>query len=287
MDSLLRLWLSLALFHTVIVAWASSASTTSTSGVVEVDLIFPRNETFAPSDVTPIIFGIQTPNLLHNLDATLSWSIGQNDVDLNTTSSYAGVGLHHLSEIITNSTAPYILKTYNRHLNKSGSFSMTWQISYGNCSRDLKTDDVTRSVEGAQYWVRFTTAADAPEPNLVAATDEDTCNDSSAFAFNVTAMLDNPGRDQLGWQEGPSCAVLPRRTDLAEPRPTPCNVKIDEKTAENITETLYQRACDWPLDPPASCPAPTPMIGVGTRVRLPRGGLWGLGILGVLVYGVF
>jgi hypothetical protein len=39
------------------------ASTGSLSGVVEVDLLFPRNETCAPTEYMPLVFAFQNPEM--------------------------------------------------------------------------------------------------------------------------------------------------------------------------------------------------------------------------------
>ncbi|KJK66071.1 hypothetical protein P875_00021847 [Aspergillus parasiticus SU-1] len=62
MGSLPLGWLLLALSLSLACSWASI-----TPGVAEVDLIFPRNESFPPSSLTPIIFAIQNPSLLSSV----------------------------------------------------------------------------------------------------------------------------------------------------------------------------------------------------------------------------
>jgi hypothetical protein len=55
-------WLLLALLQTLSGTWAAN-----TPGVVEVDLMFPRNNTsYSPASIFPIVFAIQNSRLLMN-----------------------------------------------------------------------------------------------------------------------------------------------------------------------------------------------------------------------------
>lgn len=61
-----------------------------TPGVTEVDLIFPHNESYAPSPLIPIIFTIQNLSLLSSLNPEISYYIEQQNVNTNESISTSG-----------------------------------------------------------------------------------------------------------------------------------------------------------------------------------------------------
>ncbi|KAM0253118.1 hypothetical protein ACHAQJ_007394 [Trichoderma viride] len=46
-------------------------------GIFEVDLLFPRNETYAPNPLMPVVFALQNPTLasVNGLIATIDWEL--------------------------------------------------------------------------------------------------------------------------------------------------------------------------------------------------------------------
>jgi hypothetical protein len=47
----------------------ATATTTLTPGIFEVDLLFPRNETYTPQALMPVVFAMQNPTLASPLGA--------------------------------------------------------------------------------------------------------------------------------------------------------------------------------------------------------------------------
>ncbi|KAH8673383.1 hypothetical protein BX600DRAFT_433014 [Xylariales sp. PMI_506] len=54
---------------------AQSMNTVPT--IVEFDVVFPRNETYAPTDLLPIVFTLQNPNVSISLVLDIVWFIGK------------------------------------------------------------------------------------------------------------------------------------------------------------------------------------------------------------------
>ncbi|EAW24043.1 uncharacterized protein NFIA_036150 [Aspergillus fischeri NRRL 181] len=125
-----------------------------TPGVTEVDLIFPRNESYSPSPVTPIIFAIQNPSLLSSLNPEITYYIEQQNV--NTNVSVSSSGSIRLSRINYTTSDPYYLYWSTGNLDIEGTF-------VGASSLDF-----------------------------VAATEDDACDKSQAQAVQVPDLLEVP-----------------------------------------------------------------------------------------------
>jgi hypothetical protein len=50
------------------------ASTGSLSGVIEVDLLFPHNETCAPTEYMPLVFAFQNPEMAPLFGIDMRWT---------------------------------------------------------------------------------------------------------------------------------------------------------------------------------------------------------------------
>lgn len=265
MGFLRRSWLLLAISQSL--SQASSAS-----GVVEVDLIFPRNDTFAPSKLTPIVFAIQNPSLVQSLNLVLYWNIEQFGVSSNDSINTSD--LFHLSSINYSSSNPYFLYESTSHLDAEGVFQFAWTINYSNCSQDAGTDSVTFTSNSTRHSLYFTTKNGTSQPDLVAATDDITCAHSLSQAWNVTNLLKVP--DGKSYGGAPSCAVVPSTT----PTPSPCKVKISPTAASSISAALTSYACAVP-SPRVSCPAAK---NAAPGAQLPVGGAWLPAVFGWLAY---
>ena len=126
----------------------------------------------------------------------------------------------------------------------------------------------------------FTLKNGTSPPDLVAATNEDTCGLTLAHALNVTELLKTPESKII--HNGTSCPVVDEGTPL--PTPTPCKVKIDKSAAESISAVITSRACVAPsLSGIDDCPPPT---GAASRVLgLSVGGPCGAAMVGLLASG--
>ena len=125
---------------------------------------------------------------------------------------------------------------------------LVWTISWGNCSGTL--DQITS--RGTSRVV-FTTKNGKQQPNLVAATADDTCTSSESFTFNMTGTL------SVGYppdyDDRTLCAVL--APTLPTPAPNPRGTRVDASVASSISSALTSRACAGATNPLVSCP-PTP-----------------------------
>lgn len=115
------------------IASLMAAIATANAGIFEVDLLFPRNETYAPQALMPIVFALQNSTLAGPLAAFITWELWEGN---NRTSSGSitdgglGLNLGKLSSshprFITRfpSTLPY----------PDGSWTLARDLQVHNCT---------------------------------------------------------------------------------------------------------------------------------------------------------
>ncbi|KAA8642638.1 hypothetical protein EYZ11_004659 [Aspergillus tanneri] len=226
----------------------------TTAYAVEVDLVFPRNETYSPADWFPIVFAVQNPQSAELLNLRISYDIRKgNDRNNDTTL------IHDLRWANWSSSAdPYLAYQYLQYLNTTGHWSVTWRLRWQSCDEEaLANNDENGGVFEHYYsWAQFFTIDDsAPkEVDLVAVTANAICpEDRNAIAINVTDRtmhslpdLNSAGRD--------TCVVTANSTaSTTRTAPDPCRVAINEDTAASMTAVQQKRLCDGP-NPPNNCP---------------------------------
>ncbi|KAF4768149.1 hypothetical protein N7455_000174 [Penicillium solitum] len=232
------------------------AANTHDLGFGEIDLIFPRNGTFEPMVLMPVIFAFQNPKVIDGLypylrygvwpadlprgNQTMAAYIDHDKLDLNTTDSVL-----YLKSSIPSTLHPEGLNTENE-------WEFVWGLEWTNCSTSAHgtTSDGKPKVNfngpSDSHSIRFTTKKGAGQPNLTVLTADDKCDNISAMAFDVTKTL----IAQSGYLQGDKCAVL----ETPAPTPSPCKVSIVPSAASSIAAAITAAQCDG-IDPIVSCPA--------------------------------
>lgn len=198
--------------------------------VVELDLIFPRNDTYAPVPLFPVVFAVQNPSLAITLDALVSWSVNEYGT-LGSQSPHAyehSINLQWLNGFSPSS--PYLATAYIPTVEGiEGIWTFSWTLSSANCCENTTSQACFQNQDSKLV---FTTNNTAPAPDLVM---NETCSINQGFAFNVT------GVEQLSFSHTglqPSCAVLG-----ASPTRQPCAATIDPNAASSISSALSLSAC--------------------------------------------
>lgn len=225
---------------------------------VEVDLIFPRNETFAPIERTPIVFAVQNPRRSAGLDLSVFYTIYR----LGANGSEEGEGHNNIIHFPPDNFSnidPFFVYSATTLFNNTefSEWSMIWEMRWGNCSLNSPTYGTVSPATGAggrRARIRFTTRNGAPQPDLVAATAEGTCSSAAmqehSYAFNITGELPLDSSAKEAYDGRNSCAVL---SDTAPyPPPNRCAVKINATTASNISDTIAYNACRF-FHPGSTC----------------------------------
>ncbi|KAI1475604.1 hypothetical protein F4774DRAFT_396629 [Daldinia eschscholtzii] len=228
---------------------------------VEVDLIYPRNGTFAPSVLTPIVFSIRNPQLASPLDLNLQWDIYRNDRPLGEGPwTQASKNLRWVD--FSNVSDPYIAYSWTGKLNVETTWWIRWGVLWGNCSRspDRYTKEgmaSTTSFKLKNNVVEFTTKNGSTELDLASVNrpGDDTCGNvtDTRVTFNVTGVLDTP--DPSKYDDRETCAVLAPPSNVTIPPPTrTCGAEIDASTASSILAAITATVCAGLPGPDVSCP---------------------------------
>jgi hypothetical protein len=244
---------------------------------LEVDLIFPRNDTYAPTVLTPVVFAVQNPQGL-DLHLTVDWSIigvGQN---YNATGD---TGILH----VNSGDIPYLAYSPCPELNVEGTWAISWYVTVNNCSQaSNSTNDVQfqrRDVQFQMTGVSFTTKNGTQQPDLTAATADTVCasnSNGSSYAFNITGFQDLRNACE---------SIAPTQAPFPTPTPNPCGVKINPSTASSISSAMTSRLCAINA-PELTCPpksSPTKSAGVSRRAQcVSEGTVWLLATCIWLIY---
>ncbi|CAG8207105.1 unnamed protein product [Penicillium salamii] len=231
------------------------AADTASLGLGEIDLVFPRNDTFAPMTITPIVFGIQNPAVIDGLYPTLIYGLWSADTPPNNQTHMTYLAEEHLP----NKTGPvsFIIDSIANTLNTENEWRFVWKLRWTNCSTPsngttsengrglVDTDDFSWRPYDVSHSVLFTTKKGADQLNLTTLST-DKCDDTQAVAFHTTKTLKAPPSNL--W--GEKCAVL----KSPSPTPAPCKASIAPTAASSISSSLTAKYCMDPT-PVISCPA--------------------------------
>ncbi len=220
------------------------------AGVVEVDLIFPRNETYAPGPFMPVVFAIQNSAIAASLAISISWSVSQ--LDGNASS---GSVLNLRDANFTGSDPFFVYGLAQRVNGTKGHWAASWDLSFNNCSVRTQAGEnyTTISQNLASSSVQFTTKPDAPAPNLVQSPGACVGSKGAVISIAETLTLDGPysnnGHD--------TCQVLASPPSVTG---NSCSVAVNETTAVSI----LGKVCG--PDVSTTCPSKSGATANGTPV---------------------
>ncbi|KAF2439400.1 hypothetical protein P171DRAFT_122062 [Karstenula rhodostoma CBS 690.94] len=208
-------------------------------GVVEVDLIFPRNETYAPTTNLPIIFAFQNSHLAPFLDPII-------EIDAyllynaNGSTQWTPPDATSLDQLrwanFTNNNTYFAYPTYQRrtfNFETEGIWQLTWTLNWATCTKDslAKTyskDQLMRNQ--SQHTTMLTIRKGAQEVDLVSGTKDKSCSGQEGVAVNITNTLQAPL--SAHWEgQGDMCAS----TASSVPKSDLCRVSIDPTAAASIS----------------------------------------------------
>ncbi|KFZ06234.1 hypothetical protein V501_07602 [Pseudogymnoascus sp. VKM F-4519 (FW-2642)] len=236
-------WFLVACIGAIVNLNAAAAS------VLEVDLVFPRNETYAPTTWFPVVFAFQNAERARLLNPHISYTIRNWDDMLgNDGASFS----HDLRLANWSSHDPYFVYNYFHDVfAKEGSWWLTWHVTWESCNEVPFSAGLSRDmIRNSSSWsVLFTTKNSAQEIDLVAVTNNKTCPAELGVVINVTdtTMTVPFGVD---WSGGDTCAVVASSTPT--PTANPCQVKIDSVVVASMSASLAATLCRG-IDPPANC----------------------------------
>jgi len=217
---------------------AVDAAASDTSGVVEVDLVFPRNDTYAPEPYFPIVFAVQNPELATLLSLRLGfevWNITNGSiVDEGSFGDYYKRSTLNWTD--TSSSDPELVYRHYTEFKTEGKWMLVWNLIWSNCTYDPLREIYYQKGHSQTSGVTFTTKKTAQGIDLVDATKDQSCPGDQGIAVNVVDTTKVTGGS---YGVGEQCAVL----DNSTVTPTPCRVDIDSTAASSIAAALTASLC--------------------------------------------
>ncbi len=201
-------------------------------GIVEVDLVFPRNETYRPGAV-PILFAIQNSALAVPLTMRISWTLWE---DSGNRTKMADGTRHLLCDELGQSDPFFSAESVNPAVTTDyeATWVLLWNVQSQNCTGSQKDSRVSHLTQLQQ--VTFTTKKGAQEPDVLQGTAA--CARSPGITFNVTDTVPvyaplNEGRA--------TCNVL---ASGPPPAANVCAIAIGPAVAATMTKEAPEFWCD-------------------------------------------
>lgn len=231
---LLSSWLAALLTSSV------AAAVALTSGVVDLDLVFPLNDTYAPLDgKLPIVFALSSQPFQPALASTLQLHLSYVLLDLNNQSQSLASGDLALGTLSSTSVDnPYFFYSYSDKLaGRTTQFALQCTVSLvasltsaDNCSRDCNNQSTIITNPNLIYNAYFTTQAGAQVAAVSSsASNKTTClpHASWSFGFNIDDYIQD---------KTDTYAVLAPNSPSFGPRP--CAIQVDAATAASISDGI-------------------------------------------------
>ncbi|KAF9892616.1 hypothetical protein FE257_001018 [Aspergillus nanangensis] len=238
--------------------WLASLSTLVATAhaaieAVEVDLIFPRNDTYSPSYDFPLVFAVQNAQHAELLNIYLRYQIRWGDFRNNYTYGWTDLLWANWS-----SADPYFAFDFF-NLNRTEYWRLDWQLRWQSCDEKGLGDGLfTHHHAGRQFFKTDDSAPKDVDVDLVATTADATCpNNLNGVMINVTDTIMQLPPNVLR-RDRDTCILTVNSTDsTTSTTPDPCRAVMDEKAVASFTAARREKQCDPLLsaNPPEDCPA--------------------------------
>ncbi|KAK8918041.1 hypothetical protein VCV18_009371 [Metarhizium anisopliae] len=230
---------------------------------VEVDLVFPRNDTYAPSPFIPIVFAIQNYHASRPLSLDI-WYKLVGGPRWNTTLQRGVIrpNTEHTNYSNNATDLRFLYEWTDRLNNTEGNWKLMVELYAANCTRLGRgaAASVHGSLSYTQKYVYFSTRHGAQQPDLVAASKDGVCDKTTGVTFNITEVK------EVSWFNSHSvdhdvCPILAPEA----PKPNPCLAKVNATTASSILYDIQSKACMRGLNPNVTCPPEPQDQSAGTQ----------------------
>ncbi|KAL6918474.1 hypothetical protein FSST1_009969 [Fusarium sambucinum] len=218
--------------------WGRAAATEDGTGIMQLELVFPRNETYNPSPIMPIVISVRNTGLLPFLYPSMGYEVwSYPDFD-----KYAAGGiLDFPTENRSGSDSDLAWKTYRHPFNETGTWRLHVHFYWSNCYEEpeaLGRGAMTMlRVNSSSFGVTFTTKGPLRPIDLVAATNNQSCSAPAGIAINVTNTVRTPISDQS--YMGDRCPVVPSSPTKADK----CAVSLDKSAVASFEAYVTSWVC--------------------------------------------
>ncbi|KAJ4248493.1 hypothetical protein NW762_012831 [Fusarium torreyae] len=220
------------------------------TGLMKVDLVFPRNETYNPSPLMPIIFSYRNPGLAPSLKLKIIYEVWNY-----TNSSGESIGGKEEVPLLNSSSDPYFQHTaFIYPFNTEGIWLLAVHFRFVNCFEETglgSYPEITVGVNSTDFSVIFTTKGPSKQIDLVAATSSQNCSNPAGITININDTVKTPS-SKYGSEYGREfCPVVSSPPIEA----SSCDVTIGAAAASSISASMTTWACGLPShNPPEKVP---------------------------------
>lgn len=250
---------------------------------VELDLVFPRNDTYAPASVFPLVFAVQ--NLAAAAPSTslfIDWSVAKPGDPWLATGSVR-LDLAAWANVTEN---PYYVALWTEKLSQAdstGTYNLLWMLRFTNCTIDQPYYHMEEpDASDVRSTTMFTIREGAQRPDFV--DGPDTCP-VQGLTIGITGVRDTSGFDFTGQTNGHRsvCGVVSE----SPPPANPCVAKVNAAAASSISAELTASACAGSRPVlTTGCPPPSE-TNLGSRIGWGGSEMGLAGILGLALAGIF
>ncbi|KAL4811650.1 hypothetical protein BDW67DRAFT_18492 [Aspergillus spinulosporus] len=232
----------------------AALGSTASSDILEVDLVFPRNETYTPTEWFPVVFAFQNPIRAQYLNFDVTYYI--RPIDHNSQNDTI-TRSHDLRFANWSSHDPFFAHAFHTLFDSPGRWRLIWTLTWQSCDEEgFPRYGLSQMVRNStDFSTDFTIQEAGKKVDLVAATSETSCPDSgfeTAIAINVTDQtMDVPTwvRWSAAERTNNTCVVVKSMPTT----PDPCKVDVDQTVVESMQASLKARLCPG-FNPPDDCP---------------------------------
>jgi hypothetical protein len=206
------------------------------SGILEVDLLFPRNGTWKPTSIMPIVFAVQQPQLGVLIQRQIiRWRLGQ--VNNASRSIHEGTATFDLN---ATTSGLYLATGISDALaGIEGGWEIQWMVSLRNCTQlSSENTRIEFSAFAESRSTFFQTNDSAPAPSVETALSIDSCQNLDYLVYNVSAVQPVPkGYDTELYL---SCAAL---GDSSVVTGSPCSININAAASTSASAAISYSTC--------------------------------------------
>ena len=207
---------------------------------VEFDVVFPRSGTYAPTDLFPVIIGVQNPLVAATLRPNIKWSIRNHT----SVQPLVGDAMRLSGPEISHTTSEHyysvcVTNIFNNTL-AEGDYWLKWTLSVESYTNDA-TNETGLLLERHEMSkvVDFRIRSGGAEAAAFRTSDSDCA--AAPVALNVTRLLDVQ-KCGLGIAQS-ACPSLASEM----PDATPCAVQVGMRASSSIVSLMHATACrSWP-----------------------------------------
>ncbi|KAF4439700.1 hypothetical protein F53441_12511 [Fusarium austroafricanum] len=261
----MRCLLSLACWFFVlcISSGAAEEQQHDSTGTLEIDLVFPRNETYSPTPMFPLVFSYRNPQLIPLLRPFILYQIWDyNDMGKSISNSYVEIPSINVSTVNDTHFEYHLLRKFDQE----GKWFLVINFMWYNCFED------PHGISGNKYTIRendtsasfvFTTKGPSKHIDLVAATSNKNCSSPAGVAIKLQDTVKTPQSDDLKAEVGELCPLDPTATEADK-----CDVTMDLSSASSISAGMTSEVCRYNLTRPegVDCESLKEKESVGMRI---------------------